>query len=794
MRTLKEILVIVWLLAQACIVCAQSLVKVGGVVRDGSGNAVEFASVRIKGTPFGTVSGVRGRYSLKFAPCDSVVIVFSMVGYETVERKLVRPRGNIPMNVILPLRDNYLAEVEVQAARQQTNQVQSLSPQQAATLPDVSAGNKVESYISTQAGVGSNNELSAGYTVRGGSYDENLVYLNGFEVFRPMLVRQGEQEGLSILNVEMVDNLRFSTGGFDVTYGDKMSSVLDVTYKRLRKTEGSFQLDLLGTSVYLGTGGDKWSWLNAIRYKSNKYLLGTLDTQADYQPHSIDYQTYLVYDANTRWQMEVYGDVSRSSYHFKPEDRYTMYGTASDVRNFKVYYEGLEDDVFKTMQWAFRVAYKPCAGHRVALSASLYKAREAIDYDILSEYWLSAIRGDVPEQEEDPGIGLLQQHAHNLLDATVEQVSLDGEHTYSRGTVRWGATVRHDRITAHTDEYEKQDRTTLSGMEQIGDLSITNYRLWAENEAHNLRLAFYLQQTSRFRFSAGSLTAVVGLRGTYWDWNREFLVSPRLSVGFVPASNRNITLRLASGVYYQTPFYREMQDTLASKGTVTLNHDIRSQRSVQVVLGGDYAFRLLGRPFRLTAEAYYKHLDNLIPYEIDNVELKYYGRNLSKGYAVGIDLKLFGEFVEGADSWLTFSLLKTEEKLNGRWLPRPTDQRYRVNLVFTDNFPGSTRWLLTLKGSLAGALPYGPRYGGREQGVFRSSPYRRIDIGLSYVLHKGDALHSSRRLVVGVEVFNLFDTRNVGSYYWISDMEGTQYAVPNYLTSRRFNLSLQYRF
>ena len=773
---------------------AQSQVKIGGTVRDEAGNPIELATIRIEGTAIGTTSNLKGRYSLKFTSRDSVTVIFSMVGYQTRKRTLKNPKGNIPLNITLPAMNYELGEVSVTERRRQTNTLQQIDASAARLTPDASGGT-VEALLTTQAGVSSNNELSSQYNVRGGSFDENMVYVNGVEVYRPLLIRSGQQEGLSFVNPDMVERIGFSTGGYEARYGDKMASVLDITYKKPERLEGKIGASLLGASAYIGTGGKQWSWANGVRYKTNQYLLGTLDTDGEYRPRYLDYQTSFSWTPNQRWEAGVIGNISENRYEFEPEDRYTRFGTLDDVQEFKVYFDGREKDVFRTYFGAAHLTYRPTEQSSLTLQASGFHTQEEETYDITGQYWLSALDGESStDNGETQGIGTYMEHARNKLQADVQTLALQGKHRTKHHQLHWDVEWKHERIRDRISEWEMRDSAGYS-MPQLPDGPHLAYSLRSRNEVDGNRYGFFLQDTYRFRSSLGLFTLTAGVRGSYWDWNKEFIFSPRASLALIPTFNERFTFRLAGGVYYQSPFYKEMRDTTLVNGTATvsLNRDIRSQRALHFVAGGDYNFRVLNRPFRFSAELYYKALSNLIPYNIDNVRISYYGRNLSKGYAAGIDLKLFGEFVPGTDSWLTFSLMKTEEKMNGRWLPRPTDQRYNLSLYFTDYFPGSDKWQMSLKGTLAGGLPFGPPHSGREAALFRTSPYRRIDIGMSRCLidHRNESRPKGiRTLWVGVDVLNLLNINNVNSYYWVTDAGNHRFAVPNFLTSRQINVRL----
>lgn len=781
---------------------AQKTVKIGGTVTDENGNPIELATIRLEGTAIGTVSNLKGRYSLKFESRDSVTVIFSMLGYQTRKRKLVRPQGNISLNITLPPMNFELGEVSVTERRRQTGTIQQIETKQNRLAPDASGGS-IEAVIATQAGVSSNNELSSQYNVRGGSFDENMVYVNGIEIYRPLLIRSGQQEGLSFINPDMVQSVGFSTGGYEAKYGDKMSSVLDITYKKPERLEGSASVSLLGASAYVGIATKKLTWTNGIRYKTNQYLLGTLDTKGEYDPRYIDYQTYLNWTPSKRWEIGVIGNISENRYNFQPEDRYTRFGTLSNVREFKVYFEGQEKDLFRTLFGTAYATYRLNEQNSLTLQASAFHTKEQETYDITGQYWLNSldsgtqVDGTTNEKEtsETIGVGTYMEHARNYLTAEVQSYSITGRHRLKSHSLQWGAEFKRERIKDRMREWEMRDSAGYS-IPHTGNRLDLIYNLKSSNRIGSDRLELFGQDTWRFTNSHGIFSLNYGARLSYWSWNKEWLFSPRVSLGIIPSFNEDFTFRIATGLYYQAPFYKELRDTVTTgvSTKVRLNRNIKSQRSFQVVLGGDYKFKLMNRPFKFTTEVYYKALSNLIPYNVDNVKIVYYGGNIASGYTTGIDFKIFGEFVEGTDSWISFSLMKAQQKVDGKSFPQATDQRYNLNFFFSDFFPGTTRWKMTLKASIADGLPFGPPHTGLERMVFRAPAYKRVDIGMSYRLLDNEDGRNQKKFIrylrnvwLGVDCFNLFDISNVSSYYWVTDVTNQQYAVPNYLTGRQIN-------
>ena len=800
---MKKVALLILLLIgiSPCLLFAQestdSGVTIKGKVTDETGSPIEIANVWIGRQMKGTTTDLKGEYSLRIATADTVEITYSMIGHQTRRRILVKPSGIITMDIMLPHVNNALQGVTIRETRRQTGTMQHLSQKQARLLPDATGGS-IESFIATQAGVSSTNELSSTYNVRGGNYDENSVYVNGIEIYRPLLIRAGQQEGLSFINPDMVENIGFSSGGFEAKYGDKMSSVLDITYRRPTRLEGSVSAGLLGANAYVGIGKkDKWSMTHSLRYKTSQYLLGTLDTHGEYDPSFVDYQTFLTYRLTEQLEVGFIGNISQNRYRFTPSDRNTSFGTLEDVKEFKVYFGGREEDMFRTWFGAVTLDYDINTNNRISINTSAYRTDEQETFDIISQYWLNDV-----DEDKNMGVGTYMEHARNYLAASVASVGLSGNHKMEQHELHWGAEYKLETISDELNEWEMRDSAGYS-LPHTGERIELIYNLRSQNDVSNHRLSTFVQDTWRKHADIGLFVINGGVRFSYWSWNQEPLFSPRVSVGFIPENNDKFTFRLATGLYYQSPFYKEFRDTVQAGGSsfVRLNRDIKSQRSIQVVGAMDYQFRVWDRPFKLTTEVYYKALSNLIPYNINNVRLTYYGENCASGYATGLDMKLFGEFIPGTDSWLTASIMSTEEKIDGKWYPRPTDQRFNLSFCLTDYFPGSDRWQMNLRAVYANGLPFGPPHSGREKQLFRAPAYRRVDIGMSYRILNNEERsirtgwqQHFRNIWLGVDAFNLLGINNVNSYYWITDTENHRYAVPNYLTGRRINARLLIEF
>lgn len=764
-----------------------------GKVTDSNMSPVELATVSVIEQGKMTMTNLKGEFSIQLRSADSVVVRFSMVGYKTKTRVLRRPRGKQTLLIQL-YDDNQLAGITVTEKKRQTGSTQQLETKDIKNTPSVT-GNAVEELIQSQAGVSTHSELSSQYNVRGGSFDENSVYINNVEIYRPFLVRSGQQEGLSIINPDMVESIGFSTGGFEARYGDKMSSVLDIKYKKPKKFEANVAANLLGASAFVGFSTKKFSWSNGIRYKTNKYLLGSLDTKGEYQPNFLDYQTYLIYEPTKNWSIEVIGDISENHYNFYPEDRETKFGTMENVKSFKVFFDGQEKDVFRTYFGSLSISRKFGEKTKLSLIASAFHTNEQERYDIQGQYWLTQT-----ETSENLGVGTYMEHARNYLKATVKSIKFALEHKTKKHDIQAGLTYRIENITEDSKEYEMRDSSGYS-IPHTGEDLYMIYSLKAKNTLDANRLETYIQDTWRFS-SKGEhtfFTLNYGIRFSHWNFNKESIISPRISLGIVPAFNHDVTMRFATGIYYQAPFYKELRDTTTIKGITyaTLNNKIKSQRSIHFIAGFDYRFKMKDRPYKFTAEAYYKALSNLVPYTVDNVKIVYDASQQCSGHAMGLDLKLYGEFVPGTDSWVSLSLMNTRININGKSIPLPTDQRYSLNLFFTDYFPGTDRWRMSLKLAFADGLPFGAPHRQLDEQPFRAPAYKRADIGMSYRLlnnEKGDRKSIFKNIWLGIDCLNLLGINNVNSYYWITDVTNQQYAVPNYLTGRQINIKASLNF
>ncbi len=780
-------------------------VKIFGKVIDAEEQPIEFATVRIAGTAVGATTGLDGSYSLSVTESDTIEIIFTCIGYKEHKQKLISPSGNVNVNAKLFKTTRELEAIEVTEYKKQTGGMQTLDARQLKVGLNAS-GNAVEGLLTTIAGVSSKDEMSSQYSVRGGSYDENSVYINGIEVYRPQLISSGQQEGLSIINPSLVGSIEFSTGGFSAEYGDKMSSVLDITYRQPESFEGNVAASLMGAEAAIGQSTGKFSQLHGIRYKRNTTLLSSLETKGEYDPSFFDYQTNLRLKLNDQWNISFLGNIAMNNYKFTPKTRSTSFGTSQNVKEFTVYFDGKERDRFETYFGALELNYDVNKSTGFTLLASGFLTNELVAYDISGEYWLDEAGTNDGENSVggEIGVGKYLEHSRNRFQAGVFTLGLKGHTSLNRHNLQYGLEYRNQQIYDRTSEWEQRDSAGYS-LPNINNKLEMIYNLTSKHDLTTNKLSWYAQDTYRLMVNAGLFTFNGGLRMSYWDFNNEFLVSPRISIGYIPEFNNSLSFRLSGGLYYQSPFYKEFRETKTDENGnsyAELNRDIKSQRSIQLILGGDYTFRALDRPFKITAEAYYKKLDDIIPYELDNLKIVYSGRNEADGFIAGIDFKFFGQFVPGTDSWFSFSLMKTQENLNGVKVPRPTDQRYSFGVFFNDYFPKFPKLKFSLKGIISDGFPMTPPQVSRDVSYFRAPAYKRLDIGFQYQLVGGEKdgvrpynfWRHFKSIWIGVDVFNLFDFSNVSSYYWVTDVNNIQYAVPNYLTRRQFNVNLSVAF
>ena len=772
-------------------------VVVHGKVTDETGSPMDMVHIRLSRGSIGTLSNFKGEYDLRVGKSDTLRIIFTSLGYKRVERVVntnVKDGEKVSLNVQMLPNTAVINDVEVVARQRNNNGVEKIGTDELKRTPTAS-GNAVEDLLGTMAGVTMNNEMSSQYSVRGGSFDENLVYVNGIEIYRPQLISSGQQEGLSFINSSMVGSIGFSTGGFAPEYGDKMSSVLDITYKRPERFEAEANVNFMGASASLGQSSKRFSQLHGIRFKRNASLLSSLDTKGEYDPRFFDYQTFLTYDLNDKLSVSFLGNIATNRYRFTPKTRETSFGTMDNMKRFMVYFDGKERDRFDTYFGAFTLNYKGLRNTDLRLLASAFKTDEEVTYDISGEYWLdSATEGG----QGSLGVGAYHEHARNYLDASVVAVSLKGTTQIGHNKISYGVGVRGEYITDRIAEWERRDSAgyTLPHVDQQVNMV---YNLHSFYDNVTTKYEAFVQDNFGWNALGGRFYLVAGLRFLYWTYNREALLSPRAALAFTPDSKPGLTLRVATGLYSQSPFYKEYRKTYIDpdgNSMIAMNSDIKSQHSLQVIVGSDYTFSAYGRPFKLTAEAYYKHITDYVPYTVDNVQIRYLGYNNGKAFSTGLDMKLFGEFVEGTDSWISLSLNRSREDFAGLKTSRPTEQRYSIGMFFSDFWPGNDSYKVSLRGVMNDGLPTYSPLGGRESGMFRTPAYKRIDLGASRVWNSDNCRFMNRgkwssikEMALGIDIFNLMDFDNVNSYYWITSVDNMQYAVPNYLTGRMISVN-----
>ena len=797
--------------------------RIYGYVVDQDNIGIELANVAVLNSdrPIGTSTNKNGYYELLLEEMDTVVLNFSMIGYTSVQQRIIDLRDVLNVNVQMLTDEQLLKEIEVRGIKHTQGTMDYIDAAATRVMPDATGGS-IESLLITFAGVSQKNELSSQYNVRGGSFDENSVYVNGIEIRRPLLIRSGQQEGLSFVNPEMVENVTFSAGGFDAKYGDKMSSVLDITYKRPQALEANLSASLLGTQGYVGVGDSTWSMMHGIRYKTSKYMLGGLATSGNYQPTYLDYQTFITWKVAPKWTMSFLGNVSQNDYRFQPDSMSESFGGQS-AKNLSIYYEGQEKDRFLTAFAALSAKSKiknQQSQIDIGIDVSGYYTNERENFDITGQYVLSNApmdgnsAGNQSSEQIDPaegqtavlGTGIFHQHARNSLQAGVITLAHNGSWQLGDNTLSWGLSGQAELIRDQISEWEWRDSAGYS-LPNDGRTMEIYYSMRGSSNMQTARVQTYIQNRHKWNTRSGQWILTVGGRLQWWSWNNEVLPSPRASVEWIPGWKRDFSFRLATGLYYQAPFYKELRDTITDTLGITridLNRQLRAQRSVHVVLGGDYYFRAWGRPFKLTAEAYYKYIDRMESYTVDNVRVRYSGKNDSEGYAAGLDLKLYGELVPGADSWISFSTMTARQRTitnnqspitNNPWIPSPTEQRWAFNMLFQDYIPQLPQLKFHLKMQFADGQPYyAPR---NNQAWGRMPTYKRIDLGATYTFNdktakfmRAESAKHVKQWAIQFEVFNIVGWRNVNSYFWVADAYGQQWASPNYLTGRRFNLKV----
>lgn len=808
---------------------------ISGHIKDADGEPVEGVTIGVKeNINQTTISNEKGFYQLNIDADKPLTIVFYSINFDKYTYTLTAKNGEvIHFNPKLKFKNTFTI-VEVVSDDNRNTEMVHIPPIIFNQLPSTT-GN-VEDLIKTQIGVSSNNELSSGYSVRGGNFDENLVYVNDIEVYRPFLVRSGQQEGLSFANPNMVQNINFSSGGFEAKYGDKLSSVLDITYKKPLKFGGNASASFLGGNVQVeGINKNRLiAWNIGARYRTNSYLLKSIDTKGEYRPSAFDLQSFITFDINPKLKVEFLGNLAQNKYLVIPTNRQTNFGTVNQALRFTVYFDGQELMEYTTFMAGLSTTYRPNSKTKLKFITSAYRSNEQEVYTVQGQYYIDQLEADLGKPNFgqvafNRGIGTFLNNGRNYLTATVFNFEHKGtRYCNNNSELLWGARYQSELIEDKLSEWQTSDSAGYIVPYSPTEINLINaYK--TKITLPSSRIQAYTQYNfKKLLNDSSSINITGGVRGNYWTVNEQLLISPRLTIAYKPNWKRNWLFKFSSGLYYQPPFYRELRNI---DGTV--NTKVKAQQSIHFVLSGDYIFKMWDRPFKLIMAAYYKDLKSIIPYEIDNVRIRYFANNNAKGYATGADFRINGEFVKSVESWATIGFLRTYEyskdnihydyynkagekiikgytfdqlktdsqKVDPGYIPRPTDQLVTLGMFFQDYLPKLPALKFNLNLQFGSGLPFGPPTHLRWQQVLRMPPYRRVDAGFAYNIIKEDrefkrktAVNLLKEAWVFLEVFNLLQVQNTVSYTWVQDVTGNRYAIPNYLTNRQINVRLQIRF
>ena len=793
-----------------------------GILLDELNTPIENANISANNV--GTTSNSNGFYSLKIPANKEVSLVFSHVSHKSVRVIFNLKNGQeFEFNPILKIEVEQIETVVITGTKRSDFEgVTTISPQIIRTIKGAQPG--VENLLKTLAGVNISNELSTQYSVRGGNFDENLVYVNGIEVYRPFLVRSGQQEGLSFVNTDMVQDLQFSAGGFQAKYGDKLSSVLDITYRKPTEFGVRADFSLLGGSITAEgvSKNNKLSALVGLRYRDNTLLVDAKETQTNYEPQFLDAQTYLNYKISSKFDLSFLGNISSNSYNYAPKTRQTNFGTLQNPIALLVFYEGQEEDKYNTYFGALKGSYQVNENLSLQLITSSFHTTEQEYFDILAQYRLGEVNSNIGDEnlgevEFSEGIGGQINHARNDLDALITTVEHRGDFKKNKNHFQWSIKYTNEDIRDRVVEWEVIDSAGFSinppNLDQFDNQPYTpntgplapyeNTR--ARNATTVERLQAFAQWSKRSTLGSNEVFYNFGVRTHQWNVSgqninskQQLVFSPRAQFSIKPNGKKDMLYRLSGGMYYQPPFYRELRNV---NGAV--NSNVKAQRSVHIVAGHEYSFQLWNRPFKLISEAYYKQLSNVNPYTVENVRIRYAANNDAKAYAYGLDVRLNGEFVAGTESWFSFGYLKTEEAIEGRnFIARPMDQRLKFGILFQDYVPKLPNMKMYLNLVYNTGVPGGsPSYADVYSYQNRLPDYKRADIGMSYgIISAKNRVKSGwkkffKELAVGIEIYNIFDVQNSITNTWVRDVYSKrQYSIPNYLTPRVFNVRLNMRF
>lgn len=834
------------LLSSTHFLFAQKTATVTGYITDADFKPLELVNIAISGESGGTSTDKNGYYEIKVQAGKEITLLYSSVGYNLKKITLtLTDNERKHLNLKLATSTTELPQFEVVSEYYRETNLTRINPKIAAVIPTPS-GN-IESIIKTLPGVSSSNEMSYQYSVRGGNYDENLIYVNDIEIYRPLLIRSGQQEGLSFINSDMVSSILFSAGGFEARYGDKMSSVLDIQYKKPQTFAGSVSGSLLGASAHVEGTSIKYplTYIIGIRQKSNQYVLNAMESKGDYKPSFTDLQTYITYSLNKKWEFGFLGNLARNTYKFIPQTRETRFGTINEALKLKVYFDGQEVDKFDTYFGAFTTDYKYNKNVSIKHILSAFRSVESETFDIQGQYWLYQLENDFGKDDFgnvafERGVGTYLTHSRNNLQANVISIEQKGTRVNENKLLQWGLKYQHESIKDKLKEWTMIDSSGYILPHPIDSVGYTNpdtqayYELVLQDvnntniSLQSNRLSGFIQNAWNFYTDSTKISLIAGVRTHYWDFNHQIVVSPRLTLAIAPEWEKDMVFRVSTGMYHQPPFYRELRDFDGQ-----INKNVKAQESIHMVVACDWNFKAWNRPFKYVTEVYYKYLNNLIPYEVDNVRIRYYSDQLSKGYATGIDMKVNGEFVKGIESWASLSVMQTQEDIIGDYyyeyynqsgqkiiygytlddvavdsvrfepgyIPRPTDQRVNFSLFFQDYLPKNPTYKMHLNLLFGSGLPFGPPKTDKFRHTLRMPMYRRVDIGFSKLLKSEDSKLSARNIFrhfktiwISAEVFNLLQINNTISYLWVKDVSNRQYAIPNYLTPRMLNVKLLVEF
>ena len=806
------------------LVFSQSAI-IRGVILDENNNPIKDVNIKAS-TGEGAASNENGFYELKIPFSEEITVVFTHISHKRIAQKFNLKNGQeIEYNPVMLVDVEQIATVIINTnTRQSVDGVTSISPQMIRTIKGAQPG--VENILKTLPGVNISNELSTQYSVRGGNFDENLVYVNEIEVYRPFLIRSGNQEGLSFVNTDLVQNVDFSAGGFQAKYGDKLSSVLDITYRNPVGFGIRTDLSLLGGSIAAETVSKdgKFSGIAGVRYRDNSLILNNLETEGNVEPVFADAQAYLTYRFSSKFHVNFLGNISLNKYNFKPENRQTNFGTLQEPVALLVFYDGQEKDQYQTYFGALKANYFVNDDLTLKLIASAYHTAEQEYFDIFAQYRLGEVNTNIGDEnlgevEFSEGIGSQLTHARNDLDAFIVNAEHRGDYKVDdESTVEWSVKYTHEDIRDRLVEYEVIDSAGFSIRPPnfIGSPNSQPYEpfdgpltafenIRALNRVNINRLQAFVQYSKSTEWGNNEVFYNFGARAHNWsvngdglEGNSQTVISPRAQFAIKPDWEKDMLFRVAGGLYYQPPFYRELRD---SSGVVQPN--VKAQKSFHIVLGNEYSFEIWDRPFKLVTEAYYKGMSDVNPYTLENVRIRYRADNSAKAYAYGLDMRLNGEFVPGTESWFSFGYLKTEENINNRgYIARPTDQRLKFGALFQDYVPNMPDLKMYLNLVYNTGVPGGsPSYADPYDFQIRLRDYRRADLGISYQLVNPEKKYNSkwkkalRELSIGFEIYNMFNNQNTITNTWVRDVyTKRQFAIPNFLTPRVFNMRLSARF